>query len=131
MTTKGADKGQVMSHDPLADLDAGPDEAQQAAAGAVAPENQVAAADDALQLGECLGIADVGPVQERLRELLDRGAMRIDAGDLEQVDAAGVQLLCSAVKDARRQEIDVQWVQVSDTLTAAARQLGLGEALGL
>ncbi len=61
---------------------------------------------------------------ERLREALDLGGeLQLDASELEQVDAAGMQLLCALMKSAKRQEVQVSWSGVSDRLCDAAKQV--------
>ncbi len=122
MTNKGSNKGKLMTHDPLADLDA---------AGA-APTETATAGAGRVTLGEALTIADVAEMYERLHEALDLGGeLQLDASQLEQVDAAGMQLLCALMKSAKRQEVQVSWSGVSDRLCDAARQLGLETELAL
>jgi len=89
------------------------------------------AAEGRVTLGEGLCIAEVVELRERLRVALDLGALHLDGGELEQIDAAGVQLLCAAVRDAHRQGRPVTWLGVSPRLRAAAQHLGLQQELGL
>lgn len=120
MTSKGSTKGSIMAHNPLADLN--PTDG---------PETAAADKNAALDLGDALTIAEVGETHERLRETLDLGALRLEAGELEQLDAAGVQLLCAAVIEARRQQMEVEWAGVSPRLREAAERLGVQETLAL
>ncbi len=131
MTAKGKGKAGVMAHDPLADMDPEtPQQTAKAAADAEAAPGDEAEAPECVALGDSLTIADVGELRERLRGGLDLGGtLNIDAGDVEQVDAAGIQLLCAVARDARNQGLDVAWTGVSDRLAAAVRQLGLEDEL--
>ncbi len=127
MTAKGKDKAGVMAHDPLADIDG--ETPEQTAESEPVPEAE-AETPGGLGLGDSLTIADVGELRERLRSGLDLGGtLNIDAADVEQVDAAGIQLLCVMARDARNQGLDVAWSGVSDRLSAAVRQLGLEDEL--
>jgi ABC-type transporter Mla MlaB component len=119
----------LMAQDPLAELDgceipgAGPTQG-------VDPSSRgTEQAADRVDLGDSLTIPDVGQVHERLRAALDLGALRIAAGDLTQVDAAGVQLLCALVKSARAEARALAWDGVSERLREAVRQLGLESEL--
>ncbi len=140
MTENAKGKGAVMAHDPLADLD------PEAAPQAPAPEPQAvaqvpadtpgeAAAADAAEaagvnLGDSLTIADVGELRERLRGELDLGGtLSIRAGEVAQLDAAGIQLLCAVARDARNQGLELAWDGVSARLESAVLQLGLQDEL--
>lgn len=83
-------------------------------------------------LGASLTIPEVTEALDRLRALLDQGddPLRLQGSGLEQVDGAGVQLLCALVKGARDRGRAVIWEGASPTLRAAAGQLGLERALG-
>jgi ABC-type transporter Mla MlaB component len=131
MTAEGRNKGGVMAHDPLADMESGAaDQAEETA------ETQASAAPtagaDTIDLGDSLTIADVGELRERLRAALDLGGtLSVGAGDVEQVDAAGVQLLCAVAREADQQGIAVDWNGVSGRLKDAVVRLGLENALSL
>jgi anti-anti-sigma regulatory factor len=92
---------------------------------------EAAAAADAAEaagvnLGDSLTIADVGELRERLRGELDLGGtLSIRAGEVEQLDAAGIQLLCAVARDARNQGLELAWDGVSARLESAVLQLGL------
>lgn len=87
--------------------------------------------DEPIMVGEALCISDVMAFREQLRTALDLGRLHLDGSALEQTDAAGVQLLCAAVRDARQQGRTVAWKGVSPQLLAAAQRLGLEKELGL
>jgi anti-sigma B factor antagonist len=124
MASNGRCKTQVMTHDPLAELEAAGVMSPGATGRPPAPAGP-GTPPERLALGEALGIAEVAELRGRLRLALDLGALRLDASEVEQVDAAGVQLLCAAVRDAGRQGRAITWLGVSPRLRAAAQQLGL------
>ena len=65
-----------------------------------------------------------------LLQSLEGGApIRIDLGDLVEVDTAGVQLLLAYRHEARRRGIEVEWVDATPTLLDALRLLGLAGSL--
>ena len=134
MSANGKGKAEVMAHDPLADIEVEAVEAETPPPAGEAPEtvaDDVAAAD-VIDLGDSLTIRDVGELHGRLCAALDLGGdLRIDAGALEQVDAAGIQLLCALARDARNQGFELQWQGVSDRLAAGVRQLGLEAELSV
>ena len=86
---------------------------------------------DRVDLGDCLTIAEVEALRGRLLTALDLGDLRLAAADVEQIDAAGVQLLCAAVRDAQRRGRSLVWEGVSERLRAAAAQLGLAGQMAL
>lgn len=154
MSGNGKKHEPVMSHDPLADLGGAPEPAlvpepespvaetpPPAEAQAKEPEPEpvlqqvaepAAASDSALMLDDALTIPDVAEVLERFRSSMDMGgALKINGAALEQLDAAGIQLICAAVKDARSQSMEVVWEGVSDHLRTSATLLGLASDLGI
>lgn len=85
----------------------------------------------AVELGSSLTLVDLGDLLNRLRSQGGSGRRWcLNAGDLEQVDCAGVQLLCALAKDLETQGIPLTWRGVSPVLREAVGQLGLGQALG-
>ncbi len=131
MTAEGRNKGGVMAHDPLADMESGAaDQAEQTGDTRAVGASSTGA--DSIDLGDSLTIADVGELRERLRAALDLGGtLSVGAGDVEQVDAAGVQLLCAVAREADQQGIAVDWNGVSGRLKDAVVRLGLENALSL
>jgi anti-anti-sigma regulatory factor len=89
-------------------------------------------AGNPVQLGESLMIQDVAQAMEAFRQALELGgAFTIDAANLEQIDGAGLQLLCAALRDARAQGVEVVWRDASERLRQAARDLGVDAELAL
>ena len=124
-------KRPVMSHDPLADLEAEPPgEVVQVPEPAATTEAD--ADDGVLHMESSLTIADVDHCYTRLSGRLERGtAVVIDGGDLETVDGAGLQLLAAFVKEVGEQQLPLRWARVSEPLQRAAGVLGLTSALRL
>jgi ABC-type transporter Mla MlaB component len=131
----------LIMHDPLADLDwDDADEPAAMVAGGIEPVAPQPAelpelpmdSDGTVLLGDSLAIQDVAEALEKFRSALELGdTLRIGAADLEQVDGAGLQLLCAVVRAARAQAIDVVWEGTSKPLREAAENLGLDMELAL
>jgi anti-anti-sigma regulatory factor len=83
----------------------------------------------ALSLGASLSIREVGDFAVRLKALLEGGATEIDAGALETVDTAGLQLLLAAAAAARRRGLTLKLVGAQRLYQGAATALGLAEQL--
>lgn len=85
-----------------------------------------------IDLGDALGIADVSDLYEQLSEALKNAKdVVFQAGDLEVVDSAALQLLVAYHREAPRFDLTVRWEQQSEALRQAATTLGLTSALGL
>lgn len=86
----------------------------------------------ALVFAESLTIADVGEMKEKMQALLDLGgAIVLDAGEIETIDSAGMQLLTALVKEANSRSQDITWQAVSEKVSNAAQGLGLTEILNI
>ncbi|MGH8230430.1 MAG: STAS domain-containing protein, partial [Steroidobacteraceae bacterium] len=72
---------------------------------------------------------EVGEVAAQLKALLERGATEVDAGALETVDTAGLQLLLAAAAAARRRGLTLKLVGAQRLHQGAATALGLAEQL--
>ncbi|MES0372564.1 MAG: STAS domain-containing protein [Mariprofundaceae bacterium] len=83
-------------------------------------------------LEESLGIAQVEGFHKTLLSTLNSATeVEIDVVGLQQIDAAGVQLLYAFVLDAGKRDISVSWKSTSEALARSAEQLGLSDQLGL
>ncbi|WP_168210887.1 STAS domain-containing protein [Persicimonas caeni] len=81
-------------------------------------------------LPEQLGLAQVDELHAHLVDLLETThEIVFDAGAVDRLDAAGVQLLCAAARATQQAGGSVSWRAVSPALVRAAEQLGLSEAL--
>jgi phospholipid transport system transporter-binding protein len=83
-----------------------------------------------ITLDDVLDIAGAARLRDRFLQALDAdGALIVEAGGVEHVDAAGVQLLYAFDHAARMAGRDVAWRSVSAALREAVVVLGLGDEL--
>lgn len=86
----------------------------------------------AVPLGPDLGIASAEDLKARLADHIDRpDAVQLDAGQVDRVHTASLQLLCAFVRDRQRSGQQTRIHPVAPELQAAAQTLGLQRALGL
>lgn len=85
----------------------------------------------ALALPANCSIRDAAQLKAALLELLPQAAVTIDAGALERIDTAGVQLLLAFTRDRAAKGFGIDWHGVNATLHDAANVLGLAGQLGL
>lgn len=98
------------------------------------PESDGARTEDAgaLRLPSQCVIRDAGQLQALLVAQLEQGMpVRLDAGQVERIDTAGLQLLVAFVRDRRKRARAVTWHRCSESLTRAASMLGLSADLEL
>jgi anti-anti-sigma regulatory factor len=110
-----------MSHDPLE---------------AVVTDGQAPAdaadAGSAFALEATFTIAEVAAERDRLAAAVTPGGeLVIDAGELELIDGAALQLLAAVASECRARECRLAWRNVPGTLQRSAAAMGLEEALGL
>ncbi|MCP3665394.1 MAG: STAS domain-containing protein [Gammaproteobacteria bacterium] len=92
--------------------------------------HQEIASENILNLGSALTIRDVVEWRDKMMQALDvPGGVKIDAGDLEQIDGAGLQLLVSFVKEADARSCDLVWLGASDNLRQGISILGLNAVI--
>lgn len=82
-------------------------------------------------LGETLTIEQAAPMHSELGRHLHAKSVVLEAGALQRVDAAGLQLLAAFVRTAQARGVLVEWRSPAPVLCAAARHLGLGTILRL
>ncbi len=78
-----------------------------------------------------LGIAQVDALHHELLSVAHAEEVMIDVEALQQVDAAGVQLLYAFVQSSRKKGVNITWQSNSEALEKTAVQLGLKAHLGL
>jgi len=87
------------------------------------------------QVVNCQGSLDISIVTDLGNELklaLDNGqSIQLQAAEVSKADAAALQLLCAFFLDAQVHGINVEWIEPSEQLVAAASLSGLDEHLGL
>ncbi|WP_409524122.1 STAS domain-containing protein [Nitrincola sp. MINF-07-Sa-05] len=85
-----------------------------------------------ISCGEVLGIAQAAVFHSQLSDawehsLAVRSAIRIDISGLNQVDAAGMQLLYGFQRDASAKGIELHWSEPTPALRDAVNILGIPE----
>lgn len=111
-----------------------PPQADQAASLCEAPsEHASSPAEKAtIELPSVCGLKDAATLKAALLQRLDEPSdVTIEAGGIERIDTAVVQLLCAFVRDRARRDLPVQWRGTSQPLLDAARLLGVGSLLAL
>lgn len=86
---------------------------------------------DSFHLGEAFTIETVRARYAELGALLGRPRVVLDAGALEAIDTAGLQLLAAFVAEAQREGTQVAWQGVTPALRQGAQRLDLAGVLGL
>ncbi len=85
-----------------------------------------------VDLGESLDIGAVSALRERLIDVLAlHDPVTLDATSTQQIDTAGLQLLCAFARSAAEQDVAVSWMGRTDLVGDRARLLGLGALLAL
>jgi phospholipid transport system transporter-binding protein len=83
-----------------------------------------------IKLGASLRIQDVAASHHLLERTLEGGTpVRIDLGELTDVDTAGVQLLAAYGREAARRGIELRWSGETAALLKALRLLGMSGSL--
>jgi anti-anti-sigma regulatory factor len=76
-------------------------------------------------------IRDAAQLKTALLGLLPQDSVAIDAGAVERIDTAGLQLLAAFMRDRAANGFGTEWCGVNATLRDAANILGLAGQLGL
>ena len=77
-------------------------------------------------------IAKAGALRDvLLAALIDKKPVVLDAGDVERVDTAALQVLTAFFVDANAQNLKARWQNPSSAIINAASLLGLTDSLGL
>lgn len=128
-------KGGVIGFDPLAwmknDDQQSPVDSRPSTANT---DDRRPAIDDtpgAVALGEMLTIEQAAAMHAELGRHLGAASVALEAGALQRVDAAGLQLLVAFTRAATGRGTKVEWRSPSTALREGARRLGLSGALGL
>jgi len=83
----------------------------------------------ALPLPASLDLTAALPLCEALRTLLEEGAMRLDARDVERISTPCLQVLAAAASSARARGIAFRLERASVVLAEAITDLGLATAI--
>lgn len=77
-------------------------------------------------------IAQVTDAKTSFLEALERGEdIAIDGGDVERIDAAGLQLLMAVFQEAAARSIQVSWLNKSSEIAASAKLINVATHIGL
>ncbi|KUJ71576.1 STAS domain-containing protein [Thiomicrospira sp. WB1] len=89
--------------------------------------------DTTLTLPESLTIHQIEAHFGGLKLALDSDAdlFKLDAGEVESVDTAGLQSLLVLVKQLQAAGKQIEWINAGDAITQAADRVGLTEKLKL
>ncbi len=82
-----------------------------------------------LALGSSLSIREVGERAAQFKALIAAGSAEVDAGKLESIDTAGLQLLLAAAAAARRRGLTLRLHGAGGLSSNAASALGLADHL--
>jgi ABC-type transporter Mla MlaB component len=101
------------------------------AAADAAADTAVAAAAVLVVASSCT-VKDAAEFKIGLCKLVDSPqCVVLDAGNIERIDTAALQLLCAFVRDRRARGLQVLWRASSAALLDAATLLGMKSLLGL
>ena len=84
-----------------------------------------------VSLGDDLRIARAAEVANLLASAREAGSVEIDAGQVDRVDAAGLQALVVGIARLRKAKVARRWSGVSPVLVSSAALAGLTGALEL
>jgi anti-anti-sigma regulatory factor len=85
-----------------------------------------------LALASFCTLREAVAMKGQLLERLDQaGDVEIDAGSVEKIDTAGLQLLVAFSRQLRESHRALAWKAVAPEMTRAAAQIGLADTLGL
>ena len=84
-----------------------------------------------IKLNDVQDISQVAELQQQIENLMNNADIIFDGGAVERIDAASLQLLTCAFKQAGKYGSKVSWQASSDTLKKSAELLGLTEHIGL
>ncbi len=84
-----------------------------------------------IKLNDIQDISQVAELQQQIVVLMNNSDIIFDGGEVERIDAASLQLLTCAFKQANKYGSKVSWQASSDALKKAAELLGLKEELRL
>lgn len=81
---------------------------------------------------ESLDISIVADLNTELSAALEAKQMiQFNAASVERADTAALQMFCTFFLDAQAAGLEVEWLEPSNALLGAAKQIGLTEHLNL
>ncbi len=79
-----------------------------------------------LKLRGVLSISEAGEIRDALiKEISENEHPEIDLGEVEEIDAGILQLLCSAIKSAESEGKELYWSNISEACIEAAQSAAM------
>ncbi|MFC6669819.1 STAS domain-containing protein [Marinobacterium aestuariivivens] len=91
--------------------------------------NKTVTAVSRITLPEELTIVSAGPWKTELSDNISRSSLELDGNAVTRIDTAGIQLLLTFIRDARRLGVDIEWTRHPVVIFDAAQRLGLAPDL--
>ncbi|WAC63832.1 STAS domain-containing protein [Pseudoxanthomonas sp. SL93] len=85
----------------------------------------------AVPLGDDLGIEAATDLKQHLAPHLEQHTLVLDAGAVQRIHTASLQVLCSFVRQRQQAGLATDFGATSQSFRDAARLLGVGPQLGL
>lgn len=83
-----------------------------------------------IECGEVVDISAVADLYQRLDAALEQeGSIGLNAGAIERVDAAALQLFACFIQEVKKRNRDVYWMAPTEALLRSARLLGMKPVL--
>ena len=90
------------------------------------------AAGSNIECGEIVDISSVSELYQKLNEVLeDDGAVTLNAGAIERIDTAALQMFACFMQEIIKRNRDVSWKAPSEALRRSADFLGMTQVLKL
>jgi ABC-type transporter Mla MlaB component len=97
-----------------------------------APGVEDQAGDGSFTLAAECTVADAGSLKSGLARLLEEsGIVTLDAGAVQRIDTAGLQVIATFIRERESHGRQVQWQSHSPAVSNAAKLLGLSALLKL
>ncbi|PCJ33314.1 MAG: hypothetical protein COA90_00295 [Gammaproteobacteria bacterium] len=88
--------------------------------------------DTVIECGNTLGIADVGDLYAKLlTELAEGNSVRFNVSEIERIDTAALQVMCSYSKEVISHGQSLVWQSPSEAFLRSVRLLGLESRMNI
>ncbi len=96
-------------------------------------EDKIMGKQTVFELPPYFGIAQVAATKESMQSFLENSTdeIEIEAGDVESIDTAALQLLASFIKEAKSKDKCIKWRLISNKLEDSVKLLAMKEELGI
>lgn len=92
-------------------------------------DNKTVTAVSRITLPEELTIISAGQWKTELSDNISRSPLALAGDAVTRIDTAGIQLLLTFIRDARRRGVDIAWTRHPVVIFDAAQRLGLARDL--